>query len=573
MTANPSDVLASLTEAVATPLANLEVPSATTHLPAAPVADAGPPEGAAGPAEPRYDAEAAADIQGNVVPGFNKDHQEFLFLRFGDPDGVREWLRWLHPRLASMGEVLQFRDEFRSERLRQGTRDPGMSSTWTALALSHPGIGALLGQAEADAFGEHSFRQGLAARSTYLGDPSDPARPGHRDSWVVGGPGEEADALVIVAADRDADLRTAVDDTVAEATARGLTVQFSQRGDTLPEPLQGHEHFGFKDGVSQPGVRGALAGSGLELTPRFLAADDSRSALFAKPGQPLVWPGQFLLGEPRQDPQDPLRPAAGAATFPAWARRGSYLVCRRLDQDVLGFWEFVASCADELGTSPVAFASMLVGRWPTGAPLMRSPDHDDPTLAGDEFANNHFLFDDDTRRSRLAPIPGYGGDDHRLAAADVFGRLCPHAAHIRKVNPRDSATDFGAPADTLMRLMLRRGIPYGTPIAGVAAPTPEQAAEPRGLLFAAYMSSIEDQFEFVSRRWANATTMPNLGGHDPIIGQRDAAGDRARSFTVPTPDGGTVDLTVPRDFVVPSGGGYFFAPPISAVGGVLAADR
>ena len=86
MTANPTDVLPSLTEAVATPLANVEVPTATTHLPAAPIAATGPSEGAAGPVEPRYDAEAAADIQGNIVPGFNKDHQEFLFLRFGDTD-------------------------------------------------------------------------------------------------------------------------------------------------------------------------------------------------------------------------------------------------------------------------------------------------------------------------------------------------------------------------------------------------------------------------------------------------------------------------------------------------------
>jgi hypothetical protein len=49
---------------------------------------------------------------------------------------------------------------------------------------------------------------------------------------------------------------------------------------------------------------------------------------------------------------------------------------------------------------------MLVGRWPSGAPLMRSPAAENPALTGDEWANNHFIFDDDTRPSALRPIPG-----------------------------------------------------------------------------------------------------------------------------------------------------------------------
>jgi Dyp-type peroxidase family len=508
-----------------------------------------------------YDVEAAADIQGNVVPGFNKDHQQFLFLRFGDVDDAREWVGWLAGRVTAMDEVLDFRREFRALRLRLGVREPGLSATWTAVAFSFHALAAL-----AEDFGEESFRQGLAERSTYLGDPTDPAHRGHRANWVVGGPENEADALVIVAADNPKDLDTAVEEILEEAEAHDITLLHGQRGDTLPGNLQGHEHFGFKDGISQPGVRGRRATSPDDyLTPRFLAADDPHAGLFAKPGQPLVWPGQFLLGEPRQHHQDPTIPAPPADGFPDWARRGSYLVCRRLDQDVVGFWELATTAAEAIGTTPVRLASMLVGRWPSGAPLLRSPDADDAALAGDEFANNHFQFNDDTRPSSLVDLPGYPGDTHRPATEDLLGKVCPFAGHIRKVNPRDSGTDFGAPADTFLRLMLRRGIPYGEPLAGVTDPAPELVAAERGLLFAAYMASIEDQFEFVTHRWANSPVQPNVGGIDPIIGRRATR----RTVDLPAADGSTTTIDLPDDLVTPTGGGYFFAPSISALRGPL----
>lgn len=520
--------------------------------------------------EPVYRPEARDDIQGNIVPGFNKDHQHFLFFRIRSARGAKKWLRWLAPRISSMDDVLAFVRAHRALRLRLGVKEPGLKATWINVALSHAGIATLAGRDEADAFGEASFRQGLAERSAYLGDPTDPGARGHASNWAVGGPKNEADVLVIVAADDPDDL-SATADTVKDEAARGrLTLLFEQRGQTLPGPLRGHEHFGFKDGISQPGIRGKISSApGDFITPRYVGPGDPHSTIFAKPGQVLVWPGQFLLGELRQNTESLTAPSPPAVNFPKWARRGSYAVCRRLLQDVPAFWEFVAEASTAVGLPEVRVASMLVGRWPSGAPVMRVPAADDTALAGDEFANNHFIFDDDTRPSSLRPIPGYAGDGHPAARADVLGAICPHFAHIRKVNPRDGGTDLGKTADGLLRMILRRGIPFGPPLVGIENPKPKLIAQERGLMFLCYGSSIEDQFEFLTRRWANSPIQPNVGGHDPVMGQ-EGREPRTRFVDFPTPSG-PIRLHLQREWVTVTGGGYFFAPPISAIAEVLGA--
>ncbi|MEU1970235.1 Dyp-type peroxidase [Microbacterium sp. NPDC019599] len=568
MSGEGAEALAGLLSGPVERLSGITLPASTQFTEASRSLLGGEAEGG----EPLFDAAMTAEIQGNVIPGFNKDHQRFLFLAIDDVWGARAWLQWLAPRLSSMREVLDFRREFRRERMLSGSADPSTTATWTAFAISASGIVKLLGEEALAEMGDEAFRQGMAARSTLLGDPAQPGHPGHRDQWRVGGTAGEADFLVTVAADKPEDAECAAAEIVETGARSGVRMLFEQVGANLPGVLSGHEHFGFKDGVSQPGIRGVTE-DGEHLAPRYLDARNPHSRIFGKAGQPLIWPGQFVLGMPRQHPADPLVPAEDEPTVPDWAKHGSYLVCRRLEQDVPAFWDFAARAAAEHGTTTVHFASMMVGRWPSGAPLSRSPEADDLRLAGDEFANSHFQFDDDTRSwtpSKELVEGGYRGDRHPRAKADLFGQACPVAGHIRKVNPRDSGTDFGAPADTFLRLMLRRGIPYGPALAGVEDPSPELVAAERGLMFVAHMASIEDQFEFVTRRWANSPHQPNTGGHDPVIGQSDVYGDRRRTFEVTSASGDREAVLVDREWVTATGGGYFFAPAISAVGGRLA---
>lgn len=536
-------------------------------------ADEGTPAAAVDDGEPHFDEKIRKRIQGNIIPGFNKDYQRFLFYRLGGRKAAKAWLRWLAPLISSMDEVLAFNRMYRVMRFRLAAKDVPIKATWVNVAFSCAAVAALTSEEEAARFGEESFRQGLAERSGHLGDPADPLAPGNKHTWVIGGPDNEADILVIVASDHPKLLSDTVRVIQRQADVHELKLIFEQPGETLPAPLRGHEHFGFKDGISQPGVRGRVSEVANDyVTPRYIDPSDPRARLFARPGQLLVWPGQFVLGMPRQSPERLLQSDGEIPqeNFPQWAEHGSYLVCRRLRQDVQSFWEFVVSTAVMLGVPPERFASMLVGRWPSGAPVMRVPAADDPDLGADDLANNHFLFDDDTRPSNLSPIPGYHGDTVApQARADMLGAVCPHFAHIRKVNPRDSSTDLGKIADSLIRMILRRGIPFGPPVAGQKKPSASLLKKERGLMFVCYQSSIEDQFEFLTRRWSNSPVQPNFGGHDPVIGQQGSSrGDRERFIDFPK-GGDFVRVPLKAEWVVPTGGGYFFAPPIDAVAGVL----
>jgi Dyp-type peroxidase family len=328
----------------------------------------------------------------------------------------------------------------------------------------------------------------------------------------------------------------------------------------------GREHFGFADGISQPGIRGYTDSSRSQwLTARRLPPGDPEYELYGLPGQHLVWPGEFVLGYPGGSP-DPRLPGP-VRPVPSWMHNGSFLVYRRLQQHVDAFRATMRSEAERLarlpgfrGMTPERLAAMLVGRWPSGAPLLRTPKADCPALGRNRLLNNDFRYDDDSpprgfRDSALANAP--------RAEADSLGMVCPLGSHIRKVNLRDQASDVGGASATQSRRILRVGVPYDD---SRPAENGRPTIDDRGLLFLSIQASIEDQFEFLQARWINSRSRPRgPGGNDMLVGQNVANADGERRCTIFGDGMAQAEVVARENFVTMTGGAYFFVPALSTL--------
>ena len=216
----------------------------------------------------------------------------------------------------------------------------------------------------------------------------------------------------------------------------------------------------------------------------------------------------------------------------------------------------------------------MIGRWWDGSPLEMEPltglyfpptEADSKEISRFKWANamdgykNGFQFNSSQDKWMLR-----NGSQTPSFKADNTGSICPFAAHIRKVNPRDVFTDIGSDLQTLKHRIIRRGNNYGKRVDDVFNPTTEEKLDHRGLSLVMYQASIEDQFEFLQRHWANSATRPVAGGDDMIIGLPNRA--EKRMVIQENVDIETKNMDV---FTSPVGMGYFLLPPISAISDVI----
>lgn len=482
----------------------------------------------AGARHPRIDVD---DVQGVVLRGYGEmPAARFAVFVIKDAVAARAWLA----RVVDRREITSAR--------------PSHDGHAMNVAFTRAGFEELGLASDTIALFSREFLEGMVDpdRSVFLGDV-DQDEPRH---WSWGR--EQIHGVVMMyAGARDAPEFAEYEANFEDALAVVHTV-------TSLTPESRREHFGFRDGISQPHVR------------HDNPAPEVSGVLRGGPDANAVNAGEFLLGyldefgcyQPspllERDADADRHLVRGEDGYPDFGRNGSYLVLRQLEQNVFAFWSFVQRAAKSVEHEPDWVAAKMIGRWLDGAPLTVHP-HCDP---GSE-----------------RPIE----NDFEYALADQAGQRCPVGAHIRRSNPRDSAekqadgvTLFPEPFDRPTRVanrhrLIRRGRPYGDfvgpdVLARLRAPgtnaDPADNAE-RGLLFAAVVGSIRRQFEFVQTTWCNNPTFQGLVDEpDPLIGGGTSAVPNA-CFTIPSSVPSRLK-EVPR-FITVKGGAYFFLPSLRAL--------
>src|SRR5262249_17793588 len=111
-----------------------------------------------------------ADIQGIAVPGFFKPYQTLLGVvcdnNFEAIRLFKSFIRSAAIDIATAAQTLEDRRRFRARRV--SVSDVAL----TAITFSYQGLRKLTPSAQE--FPSSAFRDGLAARSLFLGDPNDP---------------------------------------------------------------------------------------------------------------------------------------------------------------------------------------------------------------------------------------------------------------------------------------------------------------------------------------------------------------------------------------------------------------
>ncbi|MFV8164091.1 Dyp-type peroxidase [Mycobacterium sp. 134] len=418
----------------------------------------------------------------------------YEFLTFDTPEGGRAWLTELLDKVSSAADAVSTMDE---------------SDRWVTLAFTWTGLRALGVDEESLASFPAAFRDGMAQRAPILGDTGEAAP----EYWLGGLAGEDLHAIAILFSRTDEQCRRSIEehDKLLDRTPGVRSLSYLDLNATPPFNYA-HDHFGFRDRLSQP----VMKGSGEEPTPGS--------------GDPLE-PGEFILGYPDEDGSVPNLPQPEVLS-----RNGSYMAYRRLEEHVTLFRDYIRERSD----SPEAeelLAAKFMGRWRSGAPLVLAPDHDDPGLGADPMRNNDFNYKE----------------------MDPFGYACPLGSHARRLNPRDTAHYMNR------RRMIRRGATYGPALPDEA---PDDGAD-RGIAAFIICADLVRQFEFAQNVWINDKTFHELGNeHDPICGTQDGTLD----FTVPKRPIRKVHKGIPA-FTTLRGGAYFFLPGMSGLRYLATADR
>ncbi|GAB3903519.1 hypothetical protein GCM10027612_70110 [Microbispora bryophytorum subsp. camponoti] len=251
----------------------------------------------------KLDADTKAmldNLQPNILQAHVRESMSLLLVHFGDgPDG-RRFLRSLVPLMKSARKHL--------EEVRDFNRTKKSGTPYVGVGISK--IGYLKVGHSPTRFTDNAFKSGMKRRKDTLSDPAVGAWEEHYQ--------EEIHAIVLIG-DATPEPVAATRERVLALLPKTAKVVGEEKGEGLRDAQgRGIEHFGYVDGRSQP----------LFLADQVAAESGTNWDPFFPLSHVLV--------------PDPLAP------HPA-RHFGSYLVLRKLEQNVRAFREAEEALADALG--------------------------------------------------------------------------------------------------------------------------------------------------------------------------------------------------------------------------------
>ena len=498
------------------------------------------------------------DIQGNICKGYGRygfPKARYLFLSFDNAEQSRQFLLGL------------IEDITTAEAWPARKNSPIKPNSTTNIGFTYSGLEALkIPQRSLKGF-PVDFTMGMKARGNILGDTGSNSAENWDSIWKEG----NVHAWLSINGRDDPSISerfSQIKELLAEFPGvqllsghrgpNGTTLEY-QDASAVYENGQptGKVHFGFTDGIGNPYFEGS--GNAISRLP-------GRGKLMRDgTWQPLAT-GEFVLGHPDEAREYPPAPEPKLLS-----RNGTFMVYRKLHENVDTFSNYIDNLAKDFDGSKDLLMAKMSGRWPdNGAPL---------TLAATDEAKAAL----DLRMADLTQR-AQDGDECAIAQlkqlrsewinfsydADKSGAKCPIGAHIRRTNTRGSLETekdaFNRPGALVdRRRLMRRGLPYG----GIDEATSDSAEQ--GIIFMSIGASIERQFEFVQQQWVNYSNDFKLGNDkDPLIGNHQGqlidkhiiqAGEAKNGAAAKAPFFCT---SMPR-FVETRGGDYFFIPSITAL--------
>lgn len=374
---------------------------------------------------------------------------------------------------------------------------------WLAVAFTYEGLKKLkLPQATLQSFPD-AFKKGMAARSEKLMDMNENAP----EKWEA----PFKDTANHIAVSITAKSKAALEEKKRIALQilsrhSGIQLRFQADFDT---PIEGNfNHFGFRDGISNPEIEGSGA-ERLNNKERPIKA------------------GEFLLGYANEAGNN--YPMPQPLEF---AKNGTFVIFRKYHSHVAAFNKYLSEQAKSKDEQEL-IAAKMVGRWRSGAPLNMCPFKDNAALGADATKNNDFDFSNDQN-----------------------GKIVPYSSHMRRMNPRNSK--MAVLSDVNLHRIIRKGVGYGP---ALPEGSTKDDGKDRGLYFIAFSAKAMETLEFLQKEWVNNGNFVSLKNEkDPVIGLNEGKG----TFTMPH-DPLPRRFTGMPTFNTLKGGIYLFMPGINAI--------